>query len=71
MTLAGSLLGGAGGSSTPAPPPVPGTGPQANLTATPAASLGRRYVAPPPGYRPGIDPEHRYFTGIGAVGTGG
>ena len=70
VTLAGSLLGKVGGDNTN-PPPVPGTGPQANLTATPAASLGRRYVAPPPGYRPGIDPEHRYFTGIGAVGTGG
>jgi hypothetical protein len=70
MTLAGSFLGNVGGDNTN-PPPVPGTGPQANLTATPAASLGRRYVAPPPGYRPGIDPEHRYFTGIGAVGTGG
>ena len=70
MTLAGSFLGKVGGDNTN-PPPVPGTGPQANLTATPAASLGRRYVAPPPGYRPGIDPEHRYFTGIGAVGTGG
>lgn len=70
VTLAGSLLGNVGGDNTN-PPPVPGTGPQANLTATPAASLGRRYVAPPPGYRPGIDPEHRYFTGIGAVGTGG
>ena len=70
MTLAGSFLGNVGGDNTN-PPPVPGTGPQANLTSTPAASLGRRYVAPPPGYRPGIDPEHRYFTGIGAVGTGG
>jgi hypothetical protein len=70
MTLAGSLLGGAGGSSTPAPA-APGTGPQAGFTATPAPSLGRQYVAPPPGYRPGFDPEHRYFTGIGAVGTGG
>lgn len=70
MTLAGSLLGGAGGSSTPAPA-APGTGPQAGFTATPAPSLGRQYVAPPPGYRPGFDPEHRYFTGIGTVGTGG
>lgn len=56
MTLAGSFLGNVGGDNT-TPPPVPGTGPQANLTSTPAASLGRRYVAPPPGYRPGIDPE--------------
>lgn len=70
MTLAGSLLGKAGGSNTPAPP-APGTGPQAGFTATPAPGLGRQYVAPPPGYRPGFDPEHRYFTGIGAVGTGG
>jgi len=70
VTLAGSLLGNVGGDNT-TPPPVPGTGPQAGFTATPAPSLGRQYVAPPPGYRPGIDPEHRYFTGIGAVGTGG
>jgi hypothetical protein len=69
MTLAGSLLGG-GGSNTPAPA-APGTGPQAGFTATPAPSLGRQYVAPPPGYRPGFDPEHRYFTGIGTTGTGG
>ena len=70
MTLAGSLLGGGGGSKPPAPT-GPGTGPQAGFTATPAPSLGRQYVAPPPGYRPGFDPEHRYFTGIGTVGTGG
>lgn len=44
--------GGAGG---------PGTGPQAGMTATPAAPLNRHYVAPPPGYRPGFDPEWQYF----------
>lgn len=45
-------------------------GSQANMTATPAQALQRQYVAPTAGYRPGFDPEHRYFTGIGAVGSG-
>ena len=40
------------------------------MTATPAQTLNRQYVAPPAGYRPGFDPEHKYFTGIGAVGAG-
>lgn len=39
----------------------PGTGPQAGMTSTPAAPLNRHYVAPPPGYRPGFDPEWQYF----------
>lgn len=46
-----------GGSNNPAP----GAGPQAGMTATPAAPLNRRYVAPPAGYRPGFDPEWQYF----------
>lgn len=44
--------GGAGG----------GAGPdQSGLTATRPAARRRTYVAPPAGYRPGVDPEHRYF----------
>jgi hypothetical protein len=43
---------------------------QANITATPAQALQRQYVAPPANYRPGFDPEHKFFTGIGSVGTG-
>jgi hypothetical protein len=43
---------------------------QAGLTATPAAPLQRQYVAPAAGYRPGFDAEHRYFSGIGPLGTG-
>jgi hypothetical protein len=68
--IASKLKGGdpTGGPGTPG---GPGTGPQAQMTATPAQGLGRQYVAPPAGYRPGFDPEHRYFTGIGAVGAGG
>lgn len=72
QVLLGSVLGkiGGGGGGSPTTPGAggPGTGPQAGMTATPALSLGRRYVPPPPGYRPGFDPEHRYFTGIGTTG---
>lgn len=55
--------GGSGGGSS--------VGSQAGLTAQQAPKFQRTYVPPPPGYRPGFDPEHRYFTGIGTVGTGG
>jgi len=67
--ILGGLVGGKGGSGgTIAGPGGPGA--QAGLTATPSAALNRQYVAPPSGYRPGFDPEHKYFTGIGAVGAG-
>jgi hypothetical protein len=72
IPLLGSLIGelggdGSGGTGTGGTPPG---GSQTDMTTTPAAPLGRRYIPPPPGYRPGFDPEHRYFTGIGTVGTG-
>jgi hypothetical protein len=63
-SLAG--VGGSGGQGG-----APGAGNQSDLTAQKAPKFQRQYVAPPPGYRPGFDPEHRYFTGIGTVGTGG
>lgn len=70
LTLLSALAskgGGGGGGNT-----GPGTAiDQTQLTANPAQKFQRQYVAPPPGYRPGFDPEHRYFTGIGTVGTGG
>lgn len=46
-----------------------GANPQAGFTATAPAATQRQYYAPPPGYRPGIDPEFNYFTGVGALGT--
>ncbi|MGL4958444.1 MAG: hypothetical protein ACRC49_05490, partial [Plesiomonas sp.] len=65
--IAGKLGGGDGGSGGPGTA-VPNQ--QAQMTATPAQAMNRQYVAPPAGYRPGFDPEHKYFTGIGAVGAG-
>lgn len=65
----GSLIGGSAGSGGSGG--VSGAGSQAGLTAQQAPKFQRQYVAPPPGYRPGFDPEHRYFTGIGSVGAGG
>jgi hypothetical protein len=63
----GGMFKGDGGTGAPS---GPGTGPQAGMTATQAPKFQRQYVAPPAGYRPGFDPEHKYFTGIGATGTG-
>lgn len=44
---------------------------QAGMTAVAPEAFRRQYIAPPAGYRPGFDPEHKFFTGIGAAGTGG
>jgi len=44
---------------------------QAGMTAVAPEAFRRQYVAPPAGYRPGFDPEHKFFTGIGAAGMGG
>lgn len=67
ISLLGSVFGGAGGGSGGAG----GPGSQAGMTATQAPKFQRQYVAPPAGYRPGFDPEHKYFTGIGNTSTGG
>jgi hypothetical protein len=66
LTMLG-MLGGKGGGNNPAPG-AGGGGAQNNLTATQAPKFQRQYVAPPEGYRPGFDPEHKYFTGIGSTG---
>ena len=72
LTLLSSLAGKGGGGGGGGGPAGPGTSiDQTQLTATPAQKFQRQYVPPPPGYRPGFDPEHKYFTGIGTVGTGG
>ena len=68
LTMLG-MLGGAGAGQGNAGGGLGGS--QSNLTATQAPKFQRQYVAPPPGYRPGFDPEHKYFTGIGNAGTGG
>jgi hypothetical protein len=44
---------------------------QKGLTAEAPPAFKRQMIAPPQGYRPGFDPEHKYFTGIGAAGSGG
>jgi hypothetical protein len=67
--LAGGALFGGKGKNTGAAGGM-GANPQANFTSAKPAAIQRQYVAPPVGYRPGFDPEHKYFTGIGAVGTG-
>lgn len=59
---------GKGDSGPTVDPNAPGS--QANFTTTPPTNLGRTYMAPPEGYRAGFDPEHRFFTGIGPLGTG-
>lgn len=69
MSLIGSVLGGVGGGSSQSG--TGGASSQGGMTATQAPKFQRQYVAPPAGYRPGFDPEHKYFTGIGNVGTGG
>lgn len=71
--LFGGMLGGGGssGGGGPAPGGIGSLSDQSGMTATPAVAQQRQYVAPPAGYRPGFDPEHKYFTGIGTVGTGG
>jgi hypothetical protein len=66
----GGLIGGGLGGSSGGGGGAPSTG-QEGMTAQQAPKFQRQYVAPPPGYRPGFDPEHTYFTGIGSVGTGG
>lgn len=70
ISLLGSVFGGgsSGGSGSGG---AGGIGSQGGMTATQAPKFQRQYVAPPAGYRPGFDPEHKYFTGIGNVGTGG
>jgi len=70
ISLLGSVFGGgsSGGSGSGG---AGGIGSQSGMTATQAPKFQRQYVAPPAGYRPGFDPEHKYFTGIGNVGTGG
>lgn len=70
--LFGGMLGGGGSSGNPGSTPggIGSLSDQSTMTATPAVAQQRQYVAPPAGYRPGFDPEHKYFTGIGAVGTG-
>jgi hypothetical protein len=67
--IAGGALFGGKGSNTGTAGGA-GVNPQANFTATKPAAIQRQYHAPPPGYRPGIDPEFNYFTGVGALGTG-
>jgi hypothetical protein len=70
ISLLGSVFGGGkGGSSSGAG--SGGIGSQGGMTATQAPKFQRQYVAPPAGYRPGFDPEHKYFTGIGNTSTGG
>lgn len=39
-----------------------GTGADSAKTAAAAPTATRKYVAAPAGYRPGIDPEHKFFT---------
>jgi hypothetical protein len=72
VQLLGLLGSGRGGGSSGGDPGggagVPGA--QAGITAQQPQAFQRQYVAPPAGHRPGFDPEHKYFTGIGAVGTG-
>jgi hypothetical protein len=69
ISLLGSVFGGGKGGSGAGNGGTGGA--QAGMTATQAPKFQRQYVAPPAGYRPGFDPEHKYFTGIGNVGTGG
>lgn len=70
LGLFGSLFNKGGGGSGGSPDGIGGLNSQAGMTATQAPAFQRQYIAPPPGYRPGFDPEHNYFTGIGTVGTG-
>jgi hypothetical protein len=60
----GSVVGSSAGSSSGGGS-APAASTPAATPATPAADVpaaaGRVYVPPPPGYRPGIDPEHQYF----------
>lgn len=64
LTVTGmtKMLGiGAGGGGIASMVSGSGGGSQKDFTATPAAALKRTYIAPPAGYRPGVDPEHVYF----------
>jgi hypothetical protein len=54
--IGGKNSGGSGGSG------IAGLVDQSALTKTAAAPVQRQVIAPPAGYRPGIDPEHRYFS---------
>jgi hypothetical protein len=70
LGLAGSLLDGGGGGGTPG-----GIGPygpnQANFTSQQPQTMQRTYNPTPAGFRPGFDPEHRYFTGVGSLSPDG
>jgi hypothetical protein len=72
--LAARLLLGLGGAAASSGGSGSGgiglSGAQSDFTAQQPEAFRRQYVAPPAGYRPGFDPEHKFFTGIGTVGTG-
>jgi hypothetical protein len=65
------LVGGglAGNNDTPAPTTPAGSSTQPNLT-NKAPALQRQINPAPANYRHGFEPEHRFFTGIGQLGTG-
>ncbi len=68
MSLIGTITGKVFGGNSPS---GSGGSGQGGMTATQAPKFQRQYVAPPAGYRPGFDPEHKYFTGIGNTNVGG
>lgn len=63
--LGGVLKGGVGGGGSGG---IGQLNPQTGFTATQPQTMQRTFNAPPPGFRPGFDPEWRYLNaGVGAL----